>query len=69
MLRKKQTIDTDFRESKTPRDHIPKLSTWDVVKEKDIKTIKTNQKDVLSKLHPSNSNRPSIRNGRRRRRP
>jgi hypothetical protein len=63
MLRKKQNIDTDFRESKTPRDHIPKLSAWDIVKEKDIRTLKNNHKEASSKFIPSNSNRPSIRNG------
>lgn len=36
MLRKRQNIDTDFREAKTPRDIIPKLSAWDAVREKDI---------------------------------
>ena len=34
ILRQKQNIDSDFRESKTPRDMIPRLNAYDVVKEK-----------------------------------
>lgn len=36
LLRHRQNIDTDFRESKTPRDNIPKLNAWEVVREKNV---------------------------------
>lgn len=45
----KDEFDTDFRESKTPRDAVPKLNAWDVVKEKTIDAIHevTNTKPEL----------------------
>jgi hypothetical protein len=55
MLRKKYPVDADFRESKTPRDMIPKLSAWDIVKEKDVTEITGGDED------PNESNiRPSF---------
>lgn len=68
MLRKNQNIDTDFRESKTPRDNIQKLNAWDIVKEKDMRTLQNNNKETISKFYYSKSYRSSIGNSGWRRR-
>lgn len=59
ILRQKQKIDSDFRESKTPRDNIPKLNAWDIVKEKSITAIHDNLAEG-EENHNESSIRPSF---------
>ena len=59
ILRQKQNIDSDFRESKTPRDMIPKLNAWDIIKEKNINTLHDNIIEG-EENHNESSIRPSF---------
>lgn len=36
---RQQHLNHDFRESKTPRDHVPKLNAWEYVKEKNAEQV------------------------------
>ena len=43
VLKNIQNQELDLRESKTPRDMVPKLNAWDVVKERDMGDISSTQ--------------------------
>ena len=45
VLRRQKEIDHEFRESKTPRESIPTLNEWEIVKEKDIKDFAHNKRN------------------------
>ena len=52
-LKRKNRPDFELRESKTPRDHIPKLNAWEAVKEKVVENFKkgTQDEEEKAKLH------------------